>query len=151
VIYAIESYSGILEELKGIMTPFFEEVDIYPEKPTPNVDHEQFIALEEANILNVVIPRVDGEAVGFHIASVQKDIFYKHITTAFVLCYYLLPEYRGNGNGTRMFAFADESFKKRGVERIFMSRKIYINNEKLFKNLGYRQLEAGYTKCLTKH
>ena len=148
MIYATEKYEDILPELKEIYIPFFKEVDIYPEKPEPNVDHWQFIALDEANSLQLVTAREDGKLVGFHISSIQKDIFYQHITTGYVLCYYLLPEYRGNGNGTKMFVYADESFKKRGVERIFMSRKIYIDNEKLFENLGYRQLEAGYTKCL---
>ena len=146
--YTLEKYRDIIEELKEIYIPFFKEVDIYPESPRPNVDHDQFIALENINGLQLVTTRESGKLVGFHISSVITDIFYKHILTGYVLCYYLLPEFRGNGNGTRMFAFADESFKKSGVERVFMSRKIYIPNEPLFLKLGYTQLESGYTKAL---
>jgi len=145
VIYSIEKYADIVEELKNIYVPFFKEVDIYPEAPTPNVDHDQFIQMGDA--LQVVTAR-ENRLVGFHIAFVINDIFYKHIKTAMVSHYYLLPESRGNGNGTNMFAFADDEFKRKGVERVFMSRKIYMNNEKLFNKLGYRQIECNYTKAI---
>jgi len=148
VKYGLEKYTDIINELKEIYIPFFKEVDIYPESPEPNVDHDQFITLENANGLQLVTARESGKLVGFHISFVVKDIFYKHILTGYVMCYYMLPEYRGNGNGTKMFAFADERFKDRGVERIFMSRKIYMPNEKMFESLGYRQVESGYTKAI---
>ena len=36
--YEVESYSQIIDEFKEILPEFFEEVDIYPEKPEPNID-----------------------------------------------------------------------------------------------------------------
>jgi len=148
VIYQLELYRDIIEELKELYIPFFNEVDIYPEAPTPNVDHDKFIDIESGDMLQVVTARVDGSLVGFHISVVTNDIFYKDILTASVTHYFLLEDNRGKGNGTRMFAFADESFKDKGVKRIFMSRKIYINNEKLFEKLGYTELESNYTKAI---
>lgn len=143
--YNIEKYADIRCELDNILPSFFKEVDIYPESPTPNINHEELEALDKMGMLQIVTAR-NPDLVGFHISVIRNDIFYKHIKTAAVLFYYLLPEYRGNGNGTGMFAFADESFD--GVERVFMSRKIYIDNEKLFDKLGYTQIEASYTKAL---
>jgi len=145
VIYSIEKYKDIIGEINPLFLLLAEEVDLYPENPVPNVDHQQFIDMGG----QIVCAREEGKLVGFHISAITNDIFYKHILTGYVLCYYLLSEYRGGGNGTKMFVYADESFKKSGVERVFMSRKIYVNNEKMFIKLGYKQLEANYTKCFT--
>lgn len=147
---SLERYEDIVSELEPVYVPFFEEVDIYPESPMPNVDHDMFIYIEGDGKLQVVTARDDSnnDLVGFHISILTNDIFYKHILTAAVSHYFLLKEYRGKGEGTKMFEFADKSFKYRGVQRIFMSRKIYVDNEKMFKQLGYTQLESNYTKAI---
>lgn len=145
--YSVERYEDILCELKDLLPSFFKEVDIYPENPTPNINHDELINLDDLGVLQVVTSRAD-KLVGFHISIIRNDLFYQHIKMGYVLFYYLLPDYRGNGNGTSMFEYADQCFKDEDVERVFMSRKIYIDNSKLFKNLGYTQFEANYTKAL---
>ncbi len=148
ITFYYEKYKDILDDLKIILPAFFAEVDIYPESPEPNIDHDQFTSLDEAGKLQVVTAREDGKLVGFHISMVLNDIFYKHILTAYVCFYYLKPESRGKGNGASMFAFADNGFKDLSVERIFMSRKIYMKNEKLFDSLDYTKIEETYTKFI---
>jgi len=147
ISYQIEKYADILDEFKLIIPDFVKEVDTYPENPKLNVDHEQIIELDEMGLLQVVTARTD-KLVGIHVAMVKADVFYKHILTAFVLFYYLTPECRSGGKGLKMFEFADKSFKDAGAERIFVSRKIYIPNEKMFNKLGYTHIEANYTKAI---
>ncbi len=94
----------------------------------------------------MVTARKNGELVGFHASTITNDIFYKDKKTAYVLMYFLKKEYRGNGAGFYMFAYADNLFKEENVDRSFMSRKIHINNEKMFFKLGYSKIESNYEK-----
>lgn len=140
-----EKYSDVINYLDNLSTTMTEETDL-GHSYTPDVDHEQFIIIEESGMLHVVTAREGDEIVGFHISSVQNDIFFKTVKTAFVMFYYLEKEHRGNGNGLKLFEFADNEFKKDGAVRAVMSRKTHINNEKLFTKLGYNLIESNYEK-----
>lgn len=148
MIFLIEKYKDILSDIKDIVPKFMKEVDIYPERPEPNFDHDQFIALDNEGQLQVATIREKSELIGIHVACLMPDIFYKHILTAYVMWYYVKPEARGKGVGAEFFGFTDRHLEEKGAERIFMSRKIYIPNEKLFDRLGYTHFEAAYTKHL---
>ena len=140
-----EEYSGVIDYLDNLSTTMTKETDL-GHSYTPDVDHDQFLDLEDMGLLHVVTARKDGEIVGFHISTIQNDIFYKTKKTAFVLFYYLDKKYRGNGNGLKLFEFADNEFKNIGVQRALMSRKVHINNEKLFTKLSYNLIESNYEK-----
>jgi len=145
MVYTQEKYEDIIPELDKILPLFYKEVDIYPENPTPDINHELLSNIPE---LQVVTAREDGKLVGFHIALIENDIFYKTLILACVLFYYLHPDHRGEGRGTKMFEHAEKLYKEKDVDRVFMSRKIYINNEKMFTKLGYTHLESNYTKAI---
>lgn len=140
-----ENYSDVIDYLDNLSTTMTKETDL-GHSYTPNVDHDQFLGLEDLGFLCVVVAREDGEIVGFHITTIQPDIFFKDKKTAFVMFYYLEKQCRGNGNGLKMFEFADNEFKNSGVERAVMSRKIHIKNERIFDALGYNHIEANYEK-----
>jgi len=143
--YKEENYKHIIREMDKLIPKFAEEVDIYPDKQIPDFNHELLSSIED---LQVITARENGELVGFHVSFIQYDIFYKNLLTCAVLFYYLLPENRGNGNGTGMFEYAEKLYKDKKVKRVFMSRKIHIDNEKMFKKLGYSHIEANYTKSI---
>jgi GNAT superfamily N-acetyltransferase len=140
-----EKYDDVVDYLENLSTTMTRETDL-GHSYAPEVDHDQFLGMEDMGMLCVVVARDDGDIIGFHISSIQPDIFYKSIKTAYVLFYYLDRKYRGSGNGLKMFEFADNEFKKEGAQRAFMSRKTHINNEKLFIKLGYNHIEANYEK-----
>jgi hypothetical protein len=140
-----EEYSDVINYLNDLSTTMTSEVDI-GHSYIPEVDHDQFLGIEDLGMLCVITARKDGDLVGFHISSIQNDIFYKSNKTAYVLFYFLDKKYRGNGNGLKMFKFADDEFKRNDAKRAFMSRKVHINNEKLFTTLGYKMIESNYEK-----
>ena len=143
--YSVESYKDIIPEMDVILPSFYREVDIYPENPTPDINHELLSSIPS---LQVITAREEGELVGFHISLIEKDMFYKTLDLACVLFYYLHRDHRGEGRGTKMFEYAEELYKEKEVDRVFMSRKIYIPNEKMFTKLGYTHLESNYTKAI---
>ena len=140
-----EEYGDVIDYLNNLSTTMTKETDL-GHSYTPDVDHDQFLDLEDLGLLHVVTARKDNEIVGFHISTIQNDIFYKTVKIAVVLFYYLDKKCRGNGGGFKLFEFADNEFKNIGAERAVMSRKVHINNEKLFTKLGYNLIEANYEK-----
>lgn len=141
----IVKYDDVVDYLDNLSTKMSKEVDL-GHSYTPDLDHDQFRQIEDIGMLRVIIAESNGKTVGFHISTIQNDIFYKTNKTAYVLFYYFEKKYRGKGSGLKMFKFADDYFKENDVKRVFMSRKIHINNEKMFKKLGFNHIEANYEK-----
>lgn len=145
MIFAIEKYKDIIPEISALYDIAVNEVVIKcPFKV--DVDHGQFVDMDEIGLLRVITARANKKLVGFHISTVTSDIFYKGKKTAYVMHYYLMKEHRGNGRGLRMFEYVEELNKKDNIDRSFMSRKIHINNGKMFDALGYNQIESNYEK-----
>ena len=136
-----ETYNDVVDYLENLSTTMTDETDLGHDY-VPDLDHEQFYALEDMGNLCVITARKDGEIVGFVIATIQNDIFFKTKRTAFGLFYYLNKDCRGNGNGFHLMKFADDEFKRSGAVRAVMTRKLHINNEKVFTKLGYNPIEA---------
>ena len=135
----------MIDYLDNLSTTMTKETDL-GHSYTPEVDHDQFLAMDDIGVLYVITARKDNDIVGFVIAAIQNDIFFKSIKTAYCLFYYMDKKCRGNGNGFNLFKFADDEFRNSGAKRGFMSRKIHINNENLFSKLGYNHIESNYEK-----
>lgn len=144
--FTTHKYIDVQADVERLCLAGYKEVDNYPGNPKPNLDHAEFIHLDNLGMLQVVIAEDENGIHGFHISMVKYDIFYKDVLTSYVLFYYLLPEYRGNGNGTKLFEYAEELFDEQKVKRSFLSRKIYIPNENVLTKLDYTHIEAGYSK-----
>lgn len=143
--FSIEPYGELIDDINYLYDIAVDEVVIdCPFKY--EVDHDQFMGMDSIGILRAVAARDDDKLAGVHISMITNDIFYKDKKTAFVLDYFLLKEYRGGGRGLKMFQFVEDDNVKRNIDRSFMSRKIHINNEKLFNALGYNHIEANYEK-----
>jgi len=140
-IYRVEKYENILCELKELIPAFFKEIE--PKKP--DFDHNQFIELDNQGLLQVVTVR-ENSLIGFHVSIIKNDLFHKSIKMAYVLFYYLIPERRGAGIGSKMIQFAESLFKKDHVKHVFMSRKVHIDNKSTFST--YKLIEENYTKAL---
>ncbi|MEE8207874.1 MAG: GNAT family N-acetyltransferase [Nitrosomonadaceae bacterium] len=143
--FNIEAYSDLVDDLDKLYAIAVEEILV--DCPLKHeVDHKQFIDMDEMGLLQIITAREDGELVGFHISTIANDIFYKGKKTAFVMLYFMKKENRGGGNALSMFEYADKVFKGSNIDRAFMSRKIHLNNEKLFDKLGFNQIESNYEK-----
>lgn len=143
--FSIEPYNKLIDDIDRLYSIAVDEVVIgCPFKH--QIDHDQFIGMDDAGILRTVAARDNDDLVGVHVSIITNDVFYKDKKTSFVSDYFLLKKYRGGGAGLKMFQFIEDDNIKRNIDRSFMSRKIHISNEKLFDALGYNHIEANYEK-----
>lgn len=143
--YEETTYKEVQREINALCMMGYMEVDKYDGQPEPNLDNELLAAIPG---IQVIVAKEEGTVVGFHVSMISYDMFYKDQLTAYVMFYYMLPAFRGKGRGIGMFNFAETLYKDKGADRVFMSRKSYIDNEKMFKTLGYTHIEDNYTKVV---
>ncbi len=145
MIFSIEKYEDIVPEISILYGMAVDEV--VGDCPfEADVNHDDFINMDNMGILRVITARKDNKLIGFHVSMITNDMFYRDKKTAYVMHYYLMKEHRGNGRGLKMFEYAENLNKKDDIDRSFMSRKTHINNEKMFSALGYNKIEINYEK-----
>jgi len=140
-----EDYVDLVGEIDQIAPAISYEVDIYPEAAQPNIDHKKLIILG-SSILVVTARDEDGVLRGLTVSFITKDTLFKHILTSYSVFYYLDPEYRGSGNGFKLFQTTEKWYDKFGVQRSFLPRKLHIDSRELFNKLDYVPVEVNYTK-----
>ena len=145
MIYKEVKYIDVMGDVDRLSMEGYREVDRYQGEPVMNINHEALSSLED---LQVIVAIDDSNIVGYHVALVSNDLFYQDLITACVLFYYMSPLFRGRGRGLGLFQYAEEKYKDKDVNRIFMSRKVYIPNKKLFDTLEYTHIEENYTKAM---
>ena len=138
-------YRDVADDMNRMFMEGYKEMDHY-DGMKPDVNHEMLSNLDN---LQTIVAKDGDKVVGIHSTIISPDMFYQQINVAYVLFYYMSPMYRGRGRGLALFQYAEDQYKDKDVDRIFMSRKIYIQNEKLFEALEFTQIEANYTKAIT--
>ncbi len=143
--FSVEEYAGLTGEIDRLCAEAVDEV-VVGCKFNYEIDHSQFINMDSIGLLRLITARSNGKLVGFHVSTITDDIFYKGKKTAFVLFYLLDKNFRGKGQGIKMFDYAEKLNIENDVDRCFMSRKVHLDNEKMFLSLGYINIEANYEK-----
>lgn len=84
--------------------------------------------------------------IGFFVYDHLRHIGYKMAKEDW---YYVVPSYRGNGIGRRLFEYAEKFLKLDGVRRVMVTCKVDHDHSGLIESLGYKHYEKNFTKVLT--
>lgn len=111
-------------------------------------DDAQFSWLDSNNMLHLVTVRFNGELVGYHASFIRRHMHHP-VLTAYVDAFYLLPEHRRGMVGVKMFKFAVETLKERGVGLIYSGVRVDKNIGPILKRLGFEHTEDLYRKAIS--
>ena len=136
-----------LYELQSLYPAHYEELSVTKEFPL-DPDYEAYERFAKAGMLRFITCRVDGEAVGYIVFIIQPHLHYKTCLTAFEDIYFIKKEYRRGRVGIKLFQYAEQVLKDRGVNRIIYGTKVHLDNSRLFEYLGYKQTDKVFTKLL---
>ena len=150
ITFQKESLNDFIEEFAGLLKPHMAEINVsqrlgFVFKP----DYGRYIKLQEAGVYTVVTCRDDGKLVGYSVFSVFPHIRYMDCKFAKEDLYYIVPEYRGNGLGTKLFIETEKVLKEQGVDQIVFTTKIYSDHSSIFEKLGYELFEKSFTKRIS--
>lgn len=146
IVFARESFEGILEELKPIFSQHWEEIAMYQDVVEYAPDWDKYFALERSDILHLLTARDDGKLVGYFMALVIPGMHYKHTTYAMNDILFLHPDYRKTGLSIDLFKYAEAYFVGLGVDVMSIHMKVYAPFDNLCLGLGYDCAERLYTK-----
>lgn len=103
--------------------------------------------MDAAGILHILTMRVGANLVGYYMAFILPHPHYQDSgLMAITDAYYVLPEYLSGGRGMQLFVEAEQSLKKRGVVKAYLSCKIHKDLSELFEGLGWRLTDKSFTK-----
>ena len=147
LIYADVDGLQFLPEFETLFPLHYEELCVTKDFPM-SPDWEAYKRIANAGMLRTITCRVDDELIGYIVFFVQPHLHYSTCKTAFEDIYFVKKEYRKGRVGIKLFQYAEQVLKERGVNRIIMHTKVHLDNSRLFEYLGYKQTDKVFTKIL---
>lgn len=148
VVYQIELFEDVLEELKPLLQLHWEEVALYKEDIPLDPDYDKYSELCKAGVLRIATARDDGKLVGYFISMVHAHLHYKQDIYATNDILYLDESYRGADVAIGLFSFAEEDLKALGVSVIIISMKTAKPFDALCEVMGHTLVERTYSKYI---
>jgi predicted acetyltransferase len=141
--YQVEDYLTVLPEMRKIFPEHWEEIGNDGIKVEPN--YSQYENMAKAGVLHMVTMRVDGELAGYHVSMVAPHMHSASCVTAFTDFFFVRKAHRRGMRGYRLLKFMRDSLFARGVQKIYMGTKLYLDIGPLLDRLGFAPIERLYT------
>lgn len=147
--YTVERWTPFWADAHGIMRLHWEEIAMDRNEIELALDEDAYLRMDSNDILHVLAFRIDGVLAGYYIAFILPHVHYKHAgLMAFTDIYYILPRHRNAANGILLFTEAEESLRKRGVTKVYLSTKVHKDMSLMFEDLGWKFTDKTFTKLL---
>jgi GNAT superfamily N-acetyltransferase len=143
-----EPFGAVIEEIKPHLQQHWEELALDKENVPLDPDWTRYERMDAAGQITMVTLRAGGHLVGYCCMIVTPELHYRTTLSAVSDVFWIAPEYRGRGGGTRLFRAVEAELKRRGVKRIYCGSKLHKDSSRLFLALGYRQIEAWFSKLV---
>lgn len=149
ITYQLERWEDLWKEFDYVMTTYHApEVSVFQDKMTVKIDHDHHMRMDEAGVLESLTVRDNGKLIGYHITLVVPNPHFVGVRTAFVVHYFLHPDYRGRHIGSTLFRHAEASLKRRGVQCVQSAAKTSLPYAQLYRHLGWSETETLFMKWL---
>lgn len=128
----------------------YEELSLDKDKVKIGINCQRYLALESECMLHIVTVRLgDGKMVGYYIAMILPHMHYKDAgLMAYTDMYFIHPGFRLGGVGARMMVFVEETLRRRGVVKAYITTKLKLDLSPLFEALGWKATDKVFTKFL---
>lgn len=152
VTYCLEPLATAHPELEALLP--FHWAEIARDKDNPKFqlkpDWSAYHALESSGQFAMMVVRVDGKMVGYHIGFVRRQLHYADSLAFITDIYFILDEYRRGRIGVQLFKETEKAMRARGVDKIYLGSKCaaHLDRTKLFERLGYHKIEYVFAKVL---
>jgi len=150
--YCVEPLSTARPELEELLPAHWQEIARDRENPKFHLkpDWNSYHSLEAAGQFFMMVCRVDGRMVGYLIGFVSPQLHYVDSLAFRADIYFVLPEFRKGRIGIELFRQAEQTLRRRGVDKIYLGTKCRedLDRSKLFERLGYERIEFVFAKVL---
>ena len=150
ITYQEEKFSKVVFESYPLIEAHHREVDPMRDVAPLKLDMETYLTMEKAGHIVLCTARRDKGLVGYHLNFINQSHHSKNTTYAINDVVYVVPELRGGTVPVRLFQFAEEKIRERGVRVITTTMIPGHGYEKLLDFLGYKEMEVTYSKVIRR-
>ncbi len=150
ILFDVEFYDEVIEELRPIFADHWKEVALYQDKIPLSPDSDKYREMEKSGNLHIVTARDGEKLIGYFVSFISYHPHYKETLFANNDILYLHPEYRGADTALGMFIYAEECLADLGVEVLMLHMKTAKPFDALCEALEYENVERLYSKYIKK-
>lgn len=148
ILFQVEKATALIEEIKPLLRMHYEEIARHRDKIALNPDYEKYAILDGLGMVHTVTARKGGVLIGYFNALVAPHAHSKDHLMALNDIIYILPEYRKGFTAARLFRFAEETLRERGVMSMHISVNLNHDFGLVLERLGFMETERIYEKML---
>jgi len=143
-----EPLKDCIEEMKPLLLKHYEEVAFRKDKIAFNPDYDKYLQLADIDMLHLVSVRKEGVLVGYYLSFISINPHYMDHTYAANDVLYVHEDHRGGTVAYRMFKYAEEKLKEKGVSIITVHMKNKLPFDRLCEARGMEAIETIYMKYI---
>lgn len=138
-----------MKDGEALFPAHWRELSLNQDKIPLDINYDLYVNADSQGIGHIVTVRDAAKLCGYIILAIMPHLHYKSSGPMAMLdVYYLLPEYRTGGVGTKLIMYAETTLRARGVKKIYFSTKAHQDNSELLEALGFRLSDKVFTKLL---
>jgi GNAT superfamily N-acetyltransferase len=112
----------------------------------PNLDSVQMLANENMVVLFTI--RDEDILIGYAVVIVAPDFSCSHLLICNVMLHYLMPKYRGQGYGEKLFTFIETYAHCINADGVMAGNKAHLPHGGMFEHIGYHAYGTTYVKWI---
>lgn len=125
ITFAVEQFDAVYAEMYPLLEEHYREISSHYQHGVPLAPQvHEYRRREREGALVMVIGREAGRLVAYMPIFIAPGLHYETCLTATVDIFYVAAGHRGFIAGVRMFRFAMEHCRKRGVQRFAAGAKL---------------------------
>ncbi len=148
ITYQLECWDDYFRDCQDLWKEHYDEIAVMKDKIAMNPNVAIYKEMENLGILHILTARESGKMIGYHVTFVRPHLHYRDMLCGFVDAYFLSAGKRKGMNGVKMIKEAENSLKKRGVQKLFSGTKQAKNMSRVFEYLDWKLTEQLFTKWI---
>lgn len=148
--FHIENFENWWRDCQELLPIHYEELSLDKDKVKMSINCSRYLGMEREGMLHIVTIRLgDGKMVGYYLCMILPHMHYQDAgLMAYTDMYFIAPEYRIGGIGARMMTFVEETLRRRGVVKAYITTKLKLDLSPMFEALGWKATDKVFTKFL---
>jgi hypothetical protein len=150
----VEQLRDVLEELKPLFDPHWQELGQHRDKVPLDPQYEVYLQREAAGEVLCVTLRERGAVLAYFVGFIAPGLHYRTCLTLQMDIFWLHPTLRSSDSldaveadmvCVQLFEAVRAEGTRRGVQRVFYGSKRSLDAAALFERLGMTEVERYYT------
>ena len=148
--FHIENFESWWRDCQELLIIHYEELSLDKDRVKIGISCQRYFEMERLGMLHIVTMRLnDGKMTGYYIAMILPHMHYKDAgLMAYTDMYFISPEYRVGGAGTKMLIFVEETLRRREIVKAYITTKLKQDHSELLEGLGWKATDKVFTKFL---